>query len=65
MCVILDQTMRQGNDPIRLLDYLLRIKKGEVTQQYWMNINNRYEKTLSVDEQANFAHDKMISLMGT
>ena len=65
MCVVLDQTMRQGNDQIRLLDRSLCIRKGEVTQQDWMDVNNRYEKTLPVDEQANFAHDKVISLMET
>ena len=41
-CVILTQTMRQGEDQIDLLNRLLRIRNGTLEQKDWLDINKRY-----------------------
>ena len=53
-CIVLNQTMRQSESGKRLLARLLRIRNGSVTQQDWIDINSRYEKDLSIEEQAMF-----------
>ena len=50
-CVLLDQTMRQGPDQIALLQRLLRIRNGTVTQQDWIDINKRCINDLPQEEQ--------------
>ena len=57
--------MRQGSDQLNLLNRLLRIRNGTITQQDWLQINNRYEKDLQKDEQKNFSHSKVLTLMET
>ena len=48
--------MRQGNDEISLLERLLRIRNGTVTQKDWININNRHEDGLPQHEKEQFNH---------
>jgi hypothetical protein len=64
-CIVLTQTMRQGPDQIKLLDRLLRIRSGAITQQDWADINKRYEGDLSVREKHNFSHGQVMTLMET
>ena len=64
-CVVLTQTMRQKPDQKSLLDRLLRIRTGHVTQQDWLDINSRFEKNLSQNEKKNFQHDRVITLHET
>lgn len=63
--VILSQTMRQAADQVTFRDLLLRIRNGTATEEDWMNINNRSEEELSEEEQKNFCHDKVITIMET
>ena len=64
-CIVLDQTMRQGKDEKALLDRLLRIRNGTVTQQDWIDINARYENDLPPEEKKDFEHDQVITLHET
>ena len=57
--------MRQGPDQLSFLNLLLRVRNGTITQQDWIDINNRCEKDLSSDENNNFNHDSVITLMET
>ena len=45
-CVVLTQTMRQKPDQKSLLERLLQIRNGSVTQQDWIDINARYKNDL-------------------
>ena len=63
--IILSQTMRQGPDQLSFLNLLLRVRNGTITQQDWIDLNNRCEKALSSDEKNNFNHDRVITLMET
>ena len=63
--VCLMETMRQGPDQIPLLETLLRIRSGEITQGDWMAMNARYEGDLSPQEQNNFHHDRVMTLCET
>ena len=56
--------MRQGPDQLSFLNLLLRVRNGTITQQDWIDINNRCEKDLSSDENNNFNHDS-VTLMET
>ena len=57
--------MRRGPDQLNLLNRLLRIRNGTITQNDWLDINARYEKDLAQDEQTNFSHNKVLTLMET
>ncbi len=63
--IVLEETMRQGPDQLDLLNMLLRIRTGEITQDDWNNINARHEGNLTADEKINFQHDKVITLCET
>ena len=63
--VYLHETMRQGPDQKHLLESLLRIRRGEIIQNDWMDMNARFEGDLSNVEKANFEHDKVITLCET
>ena len=62
--IILSQTIRQGSDQLSFL-LLLRVRNGTITQQDWIDINNRCEKDLSSDENNNFNHYDVITLKET
>ena len=64
-CIVLKETMRQKPDQKKLLDRLLRIRNGTVTQQDWLDINARYEKELPQREQELFDHDDVLTLHET
>ena len=64
-CVVLDQTMRQGPDQLAFLELLLRIRKGAITQQDWLDINGRFEAELPLEEQQLFKSAEVITLMET
>ena len=64
-CVVLTQTMRQKPDQLPLLQRLMRIRSGSVTQQDWIDVNNRWEQNLKPDEKPNFQHDQVITLHET
>ena len=57
--------MRKGPDQLNLLNRLLRIRNGTMTQQDRLQINNRYEKDLPKNEQQNFSHNKILTLIET
>ena len=58
-CVLLNQTMRQSTSEKRLLERLLRIRSGSITQQDWIDINSRYEGNLSVEEKMKFQNQQL------
>ena len=64
-CVVLTQTMRQKLDQIGLLERLLRIRSGNVTQQDWININLRHEQKLKQSEKEAFQNGTVITLHET
>ena len=63
--IVLSETMRQAPDQIKLLETLLRIRRGEITQQDWLLMNSRYEGALTSTEKMNFEHDRVITLCET
>ena len=63
--IVLTETMRQGPDELALLQRLLRIRNGSITQNDWQDINNRYEGALPTAEQNNFSHNRVLTLMET
>ena len=54
--------MRQKADQKCLLERLLRIRTGDVTQQDWIDMNSRFEGGLSQEEKLNFQHDRVLTL---
>ena len=64
-CIVLTETMRQGPDQINLLNRLLRVRNGSITQQDWVDINARYVNDLPIKERANFDHNQVMTLMET
>ena len=42
--IVLKETMRQGPDELALLQRLLRIRDGSITQKDWQDINDRYAR---------------------
>ncbi|XP_057290792.1 uncharacterized protein LOC130613469 [Hydractinia symbiolongicarpus] len=63
--IVLTETMRQGQDQLDLLQRLLRIRNGSITQQDWQDINSRYENALPHTEKCNFLHGCVLTLMET
>ncbi|XP_057310732.1 uncharacterized protein LOC130648690 [Hydractinia symbiolongicarpus] len=63
--IVLTETMRQGPDQLALLQRLLRIRNGSITQQDWQDINSRYEDALPQTEKCNFSHGRVLTLMET
>ena len=55
--------MRQGPDQLPLLQRLLRIRNGTITQQNWLDINARYEQELPSLDRQKFNHNKVLTLM--
>lgn len=55
-CVVLSQTMRQKPEQKKLLDRLLRIRNGTITQKDWIDINDRYENDLAPEQRVQFLH---------
>ena len=52
--IVLKQTMREDESKKKMLDRLLRIRSGKITQQDWLDINARYEPELLPNERINF-----------
>ena len=63
--IILQETMRQKPDQKVLLERLLRIRRGEITQDDWNAINSRYEGDLSEPEKKKFKSSSTITLCET
>ena len=57
--------MRQKPDQIGLLERLLRIRSGNVTQQDWININLRHEQKLKQSGKEAFQNGTVITLHET
>ena len=51
--LVLEQSMRQKEDQVKLKERLDRMRLGLLTESNWTDINNRYEKSLSHAEQNN------------
>ena len=64
-CVVLTQTMRQKPDQKTLLERLLRIRSGNITQQDWLDINGKYEKNMTEEQKADFQNGRVITLNET
>ena len=64
-CVVLSQIMRQKADQKCLLERLLRLRTGDVTQQDWIEINNRLEGNLYQEEKLNIQRDRVLTLHET
>ena len=63
--LVLEQSMRQKEDQVKLKERLDRMRLGFLTDSDWTDINNRYEKSLSHAEQNNFNHFKTLTVVET
>ncbi|XP_066934414.1 uncharacterized protein [Clytia hemisphaerica] len=64
-CVLLTQTMRQKPDQKTLLERLLRIRSGNITQQDWLDINSKYEPNMTQKDREDFDNGRVITLNET
>ena len=63
--VMLDELMRQGPDQVNLTSRLMAIRSGQINENHWIEINDRYEGNLSDDEKELFSRDDTITLCET